>query len=110
MIQNKIKIYLSNFSRKVKIEVWQTKEAGMIASKYLRHQSVSAPERKFMLVQMADVAKILFIGVPFAVVPGASILLPIIVKVSSKAGINLLPSTFSTHKQVSLQQKNNTPV
>jgi len=79
----------------------------MIAHKYMKHESVTAPERRFMFVQMFDVVKIIFIGVPFAVVPGASIILPVLIKASSKVGINLLPSSFATHeKSLPLQQNN----
>lgn len=110
-MKEKIKAYIFNFSRKIKLEVWETKEAGMIAHKYMKHENVSAPERKFMLVQITDIIKIVLIGIPFAVIPGASILLPVIIKVSSKAGVNLLPSSFSIHKKtLSLQQNNNKPV
>lgn len=104
---NIIRVYLSNFSRRVKLEIWQTKEAGMIASKYIKHENVSVPERKFMLVQMTDVVKIIFIGIPFALIPGASLLLPVVINVSARAGINLLPSAFSTLKKDTKQNHTN---
>jgi hypothetical protein len=42
-----------------------------------------------------DILKTLGVGIPFALIPGASILIPILIKVAQKKGINLLPSAFT---------------
>lgn len=86
---------VNSFIIKVKYEVWETKEAGLIVSKYIKHQHVTKSERKFMFIQTFDVCKIIFIGVPFALIPGASIALPFVIKGAAKIGVNLLPSKFN---------------
>jgi hypothetical protein len=85
----------SKFLHKIRCEVWETREAGIIASKYIKNKEVTEFEKKFMLVQIFDVCKIILIGIPFAIIPGASILLPFIIKCAYKMGVNLLPSNFS---------------
>lgn len=89
-----VKRISKNFIIKAKYEVWETKEASIIVSKYIKHEQVTKTERKFMFVQIFDVCKIIFIGVPFAIIPGASIILPFVIKGASKIGVNLLPSNF----------------
>jgi hypothetical protein len=39
------------------------------------------------------------LGIPFAVVPGATAIIPIILKFSSKYGINILPTAFQEKKE-----------
>jgi len=41
-----------------------------------------------------DSLKILGIGIPFVLIPGASILMPILVRVARKHHIELMPSAF----------------
>ena len=44
--------------------------------------------------QVMDSLKILGIGIPFVLIPGASILMPILVRVARKHHIELMPSAF----------------
>ena len=34
------------------------------------------------------------IGVPFVLIPGASVLVPFLIKISKKAGVDIIPSSF----------------
>jgi len=36
------------------------------------------------------------IGIPFVLIPGASLLLPLVAKISKKYKINIFPSSFKT--------------
>ena len=69
-----------------------TKETGIIIKKYIETGSISDAEEKALKLQLADTLKIVGIVVPFVLIPGASIVMPILIKVAGKHNINLLPS------------------
>jgi len=51
-------------------------------------------EEHALKTELSDALKILGIAVPFVLIPGASIVMPIIIKVAEKHNINLLPSVM----------------
>ncbi len=69
-----------------------TKETAHIIRKYLSTGKISDDEEKMLKLQLADTVKIIGIVVPFVLIPGASILMPILIKVAGKHNIDLLPS------------------
>jgi len=73
-------------------EAENTKEAGMIIRKYVATGQITEDEEKELKIQLADTLKIVGIVVPFVLIPGASIVMPILIKVAGKHNINLLPS------------------
>ena len=81
----------------LKTETQETKQATMIAVKFVSKGSITKEEEKELRQQVYDILKTLGIGIPFALIPGATILIPILVKVAQKKGINLLPSAFDEH-------------
>jgi hypothetical protein len=50
-----------------------------------------------------DSLKIAGIGIPFVLIPGASILMPIIIKVAKEHHIDLVPSAFDGGKKITDQ-------
>jgi hypothetical protein len=90
---------LKIFVKKLSNEARETKEAAQIVSKYARGEKITEEEEKALKEQIYDVLKVAGIGIPFALIPGASILLPIIVKIADKKGIELMPSSFATKKE-----------
>ena len=70
------------------------KEAVFIIRKYLREGKISEKEDEVLKTQLMDSLKIVGIGIPFVLIPGASILMPIILKVAHKHNIELMPSAF----------------
>jgi calcineurin-like phosphoesterase family protein len=42
------------------------------------------------------------LGVPFALIPGSSVLLPIIVSLAKKRGLNILPSSFNEKEKMTM--------
>lgn len=78
----------------LKTETQETKQATIIAIKFVSKGSITKEEEKELRQQVYDILKTLGIGVPFALIPGASILIPILIKVAQKKGINLMPSAF----------------
>lgn len=87
---------LNDFLVGVKNEATDTKEASRIIVKYVAHQKITKEEEKQLKNQVFDVFKILGIGIPFMLIPGASILIPFILKAAEKKGIDIFPSGFSS--------------
>lgn len=98
LIKNKKKVskVLVDFLIGVKNEASDTKEASRIIVKYLYQQKITKDEEKHLKIQVYDVLKILGVGVPFMLIPGASIIIPFILKVAEKNGIDLYPSNFKS--------------
>lgn len=79
----------------VKTEVSETKVASQILVKYLKEGNVTKEEEKELRTQVYDLLKVLGIGVPFALIPGASLLLPFLIKIAQKKGVEILPTAFN---------------
>jgi hypothetical protein len=87
---------LLDFWAKSRNEIKETKEAERIFSKYMSGKEVTDDEKKALKYQTFDLIKIIFIGVPLAVIPGFSVIMILIVKVGRKYKFNILPSSFIT--------------
>lgn len=93
--KDRFSIIYKNILKGLKTETIETKQASKIALKYISKGSITKEEEIELRQQVYDILKTLGVGIPFALIPGASILIPILVKVAQKKGINLLPSAFS---------------
>lgn len=78
----------------LKTETVETKQASRIAIKYISKGVITKQEEIELRQQVYDVLKTLGIAVPFALIPGASLLMPFLIKIAKKKGVNLLPSSF----------------
>ena len=56
-------------------------------------------ENKALKDQTFDLVKIVFIGIPLAVIPGFSIMMLIIVKIGRRYNFNVLPSSFRSDEK-----------
>ena len=83
----------------IKTEATETQVASKILVKYIKEGNVSKAEEKELRTQVYDILKVLGIGVPFALIPGASLLLPFLLKIAQKKGVNLLPTSFNNSKK-----------
>ncbi len=90
----KLKIFFIEFLKNMKNESHKTREASKIFRKYALGKEVSKEEMVMFRKQMIDVMKILGIGIPFVLIPGSTILLPILLKIAKKYKIDILPSSF----------------
>ena len=99
--KNKLKTtrVLNNFLTGVKNEATDTKEATRIIFKFVSEQEITKEEEKHLKKQVYDLLKIIGVGVPFMVIPGATLLIPFIMKAAEKKGIDLYPSNFKTKKE-----------
>ena len=79
----------------LKTEVTETQVASKIFVKYFKEGNVSKEEETELRTQVYDLVKILGIGVPFALIPGASLLMPFLIKIAQKKGIKILPTAFN---------------
>lgn len=82
----------------LKTEATETQEATKILVKFIKEGSVSKEEEKELRTQVYDLLKVLGIGVPFALIPGASLLLPFLIKLAKEKGIQILPTAFNEGK------------
>lgn len=85
---------LHHFLIGVKNEASDTKEASRIIYKFISQQPISTEEEHKLKTQVVDIFKIVGIGIPFMLLPGATLLIPFILKAAEKKGINLYPSNF----------------
>jgi len=83
------------FLKRIKEESSETKNAAKIVAKYLRREKLTTEEEKELRQQFYDVLKIAGIGVPFAIIPGSAVLLPLLIAYTKKKGLNILPSSFN---------------
>lgn len=93
-IETIIEDHVHHFLLDIKEECHGDKEALSIIQKYIREGKISEEDDKILKTQFMDSLKIIGIGIPFVLIPGASILMPIIIKVASKHNIELMPSAF----------------
>ena len=89
-----IEEHAHHFLTGLKTEYTGEKEAVVIIRKYIDGKQISEEEYHVLKIQLADSLKIVGIGVPFALIPGASIVMPILIKVAEKHNIELMPSAF----------------
>jgi len=79
----------------LKTETVETKQASRIAIKYISKGVITKQEEIELRQQVYDILKTLRIAVPFALIPGASLLMPFLIRIAKKKGVNLLPSAFN---------------
>lgn len=79
----------------IKKEASETKEATLIIEKYIKVGNITDKEEVLLKTQLIDSLKIVGVIIPFVLIPGASILMPILIKVAKKHDINILPTAFN---------------
>ena len=85
----------------IKTETIETKQASRIAIKYISKGVITKQEEVKLRQQVYEILKTLGIAVPFALIPGASLLMPFLIKIARKKGVNLLPSAFTNNQNSS---------
>jgi hypothetical protein len=82
------------FFKNLNNEAKETRDAGKLVYKYLKTGNLSTEEEKELKLQFYDLLKVMGVGVPFVMIPGASILIPFLLKIADKLGIDIIPSSF----------------
>lgn len=88
-----------DFVIKVKTEASETKIASQIFMKYVKEGNITEEEELELKTQIYDLLKVLGIGVPFALIPGASLLMPFLLRIAKKRGLDILPTAFNEEAQ-----------
>ena len=70
----------------------KTKE---IVKKFVETKNLSKEDETFLKLQLVDTLKILGIVIPFFLIPGASLIMPILIKVAKSKNIDLIPSIMN---------------
>ena len=73
----------------------------MVIEKYLKEGEISPEEEEILKIQIVDTLKIVGVVIPFALIPGSAILMPLLIKVAEKNNIELMPTAFQSEKKVS---------
>jgi hypothetical protein len=87
------------FAKGLGNEAKETREASKILVKFLAEGKVSPEEEKELKTQVYDLFKMVGIGIPFFMIPGSSLLLPFLIRISSRYGVNLLPTSFTNKEE-----------
>ncbi len=90
-----IKHFFGNLNEEAK----ETQQASKVLVKYLKEGRISKEEEKELKTQVYDLLKMMGIGVPFVMIPGSTLLIPFLLKVAEKHGINLLPTAFTKDEE-----------
>jgi hypothetical protein len=90
----KFNLFIVDFIKRIKAEGVETSEAAQILARYAKGGEVSKEEMEKFRSQMIDVIKVIGIGIPFTIIPGSSLLLPLVVAIAKKYKIDILPSSF----------------
>ena len=93
---------MKNFVSKMGTEAKETHEASKIIVKFLKEGKVSKEEEHELKTQIYDLFKIAGIGIPFMLIPGSALLMPFLIKLANKGGIDLLPSAFKKEEEDTL--------
>jgi hypothetical protein len=91
---SKVSKALKMFFTNIKQEATETKEAGNIIKSYVSGNKISKDDSLKLKNQFYDVLRSVGIGIQFLLIPGASVLIPLILFLSRKMNIELLPSSF----------------
>ncbi len=91
---NRLNDIILDFLKKIKKEGSETSEAAIILARYAKGEEVSKEDMDKFRNQMIDVLKVLGIGIPFTIIPGSSLLLPLVISIAKKYNIDILPSSF----------------
>ncbi len=92
--EEKLEDYLHTFLQDLYNEYDGDKEAVVVIQDYIKNGEISTEQEGILKTQIEDTLKIFGIIVPFVLIPGASILMPILIKVAGKHNIQLMPKDF----------------
>ena len=100
--RNKATEVMKNFVSKMGTEAKETHEASKVVVKFLKEGKVSKEEEHELKTQIYDLFKMAGIGIPFMLIPGSTLLMPFLIKLANKKGIDLLPSAFKKEEEDTL--------
>lgn len=100
-----IKKHIDSFLKSLKTEYKGSKSSAKVIEKYLKGEKITPEDDLLLRRQIFDYFKYIGIVVPFIVIPGSMIILPLLVREAKKRNIDLLPSSFSEKKEENENEK-----
>jgi len=94
-----IKVFKAFFIN-LRKEASETKQASYLIVKYLKEGKLSKKEEKELKLQFYDVLKIMGVGIPIFMIPGSTVLVPFLVKLSRKLRLDIIPSSFKKEEDL----------
>lgn len=91
----RIEAAFKDFAHKCANEAEETKEAAEIVKRHLAGHKLSKEEKRKVELAIYDNLKVVGIIIPMILLPGATIILPILIRVAKKHNIELMPSSFN---------------
>lgn len=88
------------FFNSLRKEARETKQASYLVVKFLKEGKLSKKEEKELKLQFYDVLKIMGVGIPFFMIPGATVLVPFLIKLSRKLGLDIIPTSFKKEQDI----------
>lgn len=85
---------LDLFFTGLKLGAKDTQKTTLIIQTFVTKGKISKEEEKILKVYVSDVLKMVGIGIPFVLLPGATIIIPFLIRAAEKRNIDLLPSNF----------------
>ena len=82
----------------IKEEKDETRAAAKYIEMYMKGEPLTKQQEDIIKQQFVDSLKIVGIVIPFVLLPGASLLMPILIKVAEKHNVELMPSAFKEKK------------
>lgn len=89
---------LDLFFKGIKQEAIDTQKTSTIIQTFVINGTISKKEELFLKQYIYDLLKVVGIGIPFVLIPGASIIIPFVIKAAQKRNIDILPSNFNKNK------------
>ena len=90
------KVFFNNLGNEAK----ETKQASYLLVRFVKEGKLSKKEEKQLKLQFYDVLKIMGLGIPFFMIPGASVLVPFLLKISIKLGLDIIPTSFKKDQDI----------
>lgn len=85
---------LDVFFNGIKSGAKDTKKTRLIIQTYISKGEIDKEDEKFLKFYIYDMLKVAGIGIPFVLLPGASIIIPFLIKAAEKRNIDIIPSNF----------------
>ena len=108
-IEQKVKAsfsVLKNTMYCLKNEKEETKDAiKILFNKYKDKEKLSEEDVEFVLNQAKDLGR-MSVLIPFVILPGSPITVPLLYKVAEKLNIDLIPSSFKIIKEDNIEKEN----
>lgn len=99
--RSKVSLALDIFFNGLKVGAKDTKKTTQIIQKFATKDGIDKDDEKFLKTYVGDVLKLVGIGIPFVLLPGATLIIPFIIRAAEKRNIDLIPSNFKNSKKSS---------